>query len=189
MKFLTSSHLFTMSFALMTFAGTLAAALPATAADTNGGTITITGTVEDHTCELDKADTPVTLDTVSAVSLMNAKGTDVSAKDFTLSLKNCGEHAGTVKISVKGSPDSADTSAFANEAKSNPATDVAMNFYSLNGTTPTKVKPGGNEVTQSIKPTASKEASLNFRAAYVATGNAVTAGSFKSVLTFSLDYD
>ncbi|MEG5677641.1 fimbrial protein [Enterobacter hormaechei] len=161
------------------------AAPVAMASDNNTGTIMVTGTVVDNTCELDKTDTKVTLDKVSAVSLMNAKKTDVAAKDFTIGLKNCGAHASNVDITVSGTGDTKNTGAFKNEATDNPAEGVAMDFYSLNGTTPKQMKPG-DTATQPLTANAASE--LNFRVAYVGTEDSITAGSFKSVVKFTLNY-
>lgn len=177
-------------FSALCAALTLAMALPAVpsamAADSDG-TISVTGKVVDNTCELDKADIPVTLDTVSAVSLMNAKKTDVAAKDFTVALKNCGAHAKNVDITVSGTPDGEDSTAFKNEATNSAASGVAMDFYSLNGTDKTKMKPDGGEATQPLKDDVAS--TLNFRAAYVGTKDSITAGNFKSVVKFSLTYE
>lgn len=159
----------------------------ATAAEPNGGAITVTGTVEDTTCELDKAEIPVTLDTVSAISIKNASKADVAAKDFTVSLKNCGAHAGTVVVTVSGEGDGTDTKAFKNEATDNPANGVAMDFYSLSGTTPTQMKPG-DKARQAFTRQSDGTASLSFRAAYVGTSDTITAGSFKGVVNFTLSY-
>lgn len=168
---------------------TIVLVAPVAIAADSSSTITVSGRVIDNTCELVNADTPVTLDTVSAVSLINARKNDVATKDFSVGLKNCGAHATKVDITVTGTADSENYNAFKNEDTSNSAaTGVAMDFYSVSGTEITQIKPvGGEKASQSL--TADADNKLNFRAAYVGTRHTITAGSFKSVVKFTLDYE
>jgi type 1 fimbria pilin len=152
------------------------------------GSVTVTGRVIENTCTLDKTDTSVTLDTVSARDI--SKGADTAKKAFTVGLKDCGADATQVDIVTSGEADSDVADAFINAATGgDAASGVALHFYNVNGSTEKLMKPDGSMAGASQPLNASADNVLNFKAAYTGTKEKATAGNFRSVVNFKLNYE
>lgn len=154
------------------------------------GTVTVTGRVVENTCTLDKDNTPVTLDTVSARDV--SKGTDTAKKPFTVLLKDCGADATRVNIATSGEADSGIADAFINaETGGDAASGVALHFYSFDPPTGTAtlMKPDGSVAGASQELYPSSDSIMNFIAAYTGTNEKATAGKFRAVVNFKLTYE
>lgn len=168
---------------LMTF---MAAGAAHAASDT--ATITITGRVLANTCTIDSgsATQTIQLDDISDRDI-RGKGTTGGKKDVVIKLTNCGAGASGVVVSASGSEDTDDASAFANvKAQADGgATGVGVYFFQTDGTT--KFVPAGT-AKQTSELTPSVDNTLTYKASYVGTKDAVTAGDFSTVVNMTFEY-
>jgi len=157
-------------------------------AATDKATITITGKVLANTCTIDSssATQSIPLDDISDRDI-RGKGTIGGKKDVVIKLTNCGAGASRVVVSASGTPDADDASAFTNvkTQADGGATGVGVYFFQTDGTT--KFVPAGT-VTQisTLKP--SVDNTLTYKAAFVGTKDAVTAGDFSTVVNMNFNY-
>lgn len=174
----------------LTQATTLMLLLTAGAAQAASDTavVTITGRVLANTCTIDSgsATQTVTLPDIADRDI-RGKGTTGGATDVVIVLKNCGASASGVVVSASGNPDTDDTTAFTNAVAQDDggATGVGVYFFQTDGTT--KFLPGGT-VTQTSTLTPSVDNTLTYKASYVGTSDAVTAGTFSTVVNMTFDY-
>lgn len=150
--------------------------------------ITITGRVLANTCTIDSgsASQTVTLPDIADRDI-SGKGTTGGAKDVVIVLKDCGAAASGVEVRASGNPDTKDTTAFTNAVAQadGGATGVGVYFFQTDGTT--KFLPDGT-VTQTSALTPSVDNILTYKASYVGTSDAVTAGTFSTVVNMTFDY-
>ncbi|SFT38252.1 major type 1 subunit fimbrin (pilin) [Kosakonia arachidis] len=160
----------------------------ATQAASDTATITITGTVLSNTCTIDSSSAVqnITLGAISDRDI-KGKGTTGGKKDVVIKLTNCGAGTSGVVVRASGTPDADDALAFANARvqESGGATGVGVYFFQTDGTT--KFVPAGT-ITQTSSLIPSVDNTLTYKASFVGTKDAVTAGDFSTVVNMTFDY-
>ncbi|MEP8888259.1 fimbrial protein [Enterobacter roggenkampii] len=156
--------------------------------EAHDGSVTITGTIQDNTCEVapDSQNKKVEMGDY-AREQFRQKGDSSAMKPFTINLDNCGPAASGAKVTFSGTPDTTDNTLFALETgvEEETASGLALGIYENNGQ---KISPNSSSSSVPLKP---KQASvaLDFTARYVAVNDSVTVGSAQTTVTFSVLYD
>ncbi|HBB6326621.1 TPA: fimbrial protein, partial [Escherichia coli] len=154
------------------------------AADDNAitdGSVTFNGKVIAPACTLVAAtkDSVVTLPDVSATKLQTNGQVSGVQTDVPIELKDCDTTVTkNATFTFNGTADATQITAFANQASSDAATNVALQMYMNDGTT--AIKPDtetGNILLQDGDQT------LTFKVDYIATGKA-TSGNVNAVTNF-----
>ncbi|KFD19993.1 hypothetical protein GTPT_1440 [Tatumella ptyseos ATCC 33301] len=162
----------------------LMSAMTAHAAKSDSATITISGVVQDTTCQFNTDIYTTTLDSV-ADTAFKAVGETMSIKEVLVSF-TCGSDSTGVKISVAGevNQDGTDTTAFKDFGGS---TGIALRLLASNGST--VLKPSGTSSTSKITLDSNHTGTYTFKAGYVKTADVITPGSFTSVVSLSFNYN
>ena len=154
------------------------------AADDNAitdGSVTFNGKVIAPACTLVAAmkDSVVTLPDVSATKLQ----TNGQVSGVQIELKDCDTTVTkNATFTFNGTADTTQITAFANQASSDAATNVALQMYMNDGTTAiTPDTETGNILLQDGDQT------LTFKVDYIATGKA-TSGNVNAVTNFHINY-
>lgn len=155
----------------MLAAGILSGASFAYAVDS---TITVTGTVLQRTCTIDKKDVTVDLGNLYTSDLVNVNSTS-SWKNFQLKLTNC-QNMSTVTAMFSGTSDSNDY--YKNNGD---ASNVMVEIQEVNGNTALK---SGSKISANVS---NNNATLDLRARAVSKGN-TGAGSINSQITVTYTY-
>lgn len=150
------------------------------------GTVNISGTIQDNTCELAPDSQNKTIDMgIFAASQFRQSGDFSAAKKLTLNLQYCGPAASGATVTFSGTADTQNPEMFALEAAAESAKGLALGIYDTDGK---PIAPGKSSASVALKP-GQTSASLNFLARYVAVQDSVSAGSANGVVTFVVDYD
>lgn len=158
------------------------------AADDNAitdGSVTFNGKVIAPACTLVAAtkDSVVTLPDVSTTKLQTNGQVSGVQTDVPIELKDCDTTVTkNATFTFNGTADTTQITAFANQASSDAATNVALQMYMNDGTT--AIKPDtetGNILLQDGDQT------LTFKVDYIATGKA-TSGNVNAVTNFHINY-
>lgn len=156
----------------------------ATAANAADGQITFTGKISDTTCDValtgGTTDLVVQLGAFVKSKVVNASDV-LSEHDVTFNLTNCPSAYTKVGVKMEGTADTVMTDAFANQTTTGGATGMAVKL--LDGAN--VISP--NTVT-ALKDITSGAAQLQYKAQFIATQAAVTAGDFSSVVNYTMNY-
>jgi len=149
------------------------------------GTVNISGTIQDNTCELapDSQNKNVDMGTV-AESQFSRIGDFSAAKIFTLNLQNCGPAASEASVTFSGTTDKQNPDMFAIESGADSASGLALGIYDSDGN---RIAPGKSSAGVALKP-AQASVQLTFTARYVSVMEDVTAGSANVIVTFVVNY-
>ncbi|MDM2843627.1 fimbrial protein [Citrobacter portucalensis] len=151
------------------------------------GSVNFTGKVIAPACTLVAAtkDSSVTLPDVSATKLQTSGQESGVKTDVPIELKDCDVTVTkNAAFTFSAAQDSNITTAFANQATTGQATNVALQMYMPNGTD--KITPN-TETAQDGIQLATGDQTLKFLVDYVATGKA-TAGTVNAVVNFHINY-
>ncbi|MEB5978546.1 fimbrial protein [Enterobacter vonholyi] len=156
------------------------------AANAHDGTVNISGTIQDNTCELapDSQSKIVEMGTVVGTQFRQT-GDFSPAKHFTLNLENCGPAASEATVTFSGTEDAQNPELFAIELGADSAEGLALGVYDDNNQ---RIAPGDTSVGIPLKPGQASVA-IDFSARYVSVLNSVTAGSANAVVTFVVNYE
>lgn len=167
------------------FAALLAGAISVNAGAADTAVIVITGTVVSNTCTLSDSSRHQTkvLPPIADRDI-RGRGTTGASVSFDIDLEDCGPGTTGVRVTASGTPDGSETDAFGNTLADG-AKGVALYVYRTNGTD--RFKPDGS-VSEVSPLTPSTSNRLTYRAAYVGTGEAVTAGRFSTVVNMKFEY-
>lgn len=154
-------------------------------ANAHDGTVNISGTIQDNTCELapDSQNKSVDMGTVAGSQFKRA-GDFSPAKHFTLNLENCGPAASEATVTFSGSADSQNAELFAIEAGTDSASGLALGIYDSSGE---RIAPGETSAGIVLNPGQASVA-MDFSARYVSVNDTVTAGSGNVTVTFVINY-
>lgn len=153
--------------------------------EAHDGTVNISGTIQDNTCEL----SPDSENKVIDMGVLAAKGFDGKslrspAKEFSLNLINCGPAASEASVTFTGTPSSSQSDFYSIDASSESAKGLALGIYDIDGhlLPPNKASEavsigGGQQVVE-----------MKFSASYIALEDAVVAGSANVTVTFVVSY-
>ncbi|MBC6504434.1 type 1 fimbrial protein [Citrobacter freundii] len=155
----------------------------ATAANAADGTITFTGDITDTTCDValtgGTTDLVVNLGAFVKSKVVNASDV-LSEHDVTFNLTNCPTAYTKVGVKMEGTADAVMTDAFGNQTADG-ATGMAV-----------KLLDGANVISPdtvtALKDITSGAAQLQYKAQFIATQAAVTAGKFNSVVNYTMNY-
>ncbi|MDM2857135.1 fimbrial protein [Citrobacter sp. Cpo071] len=155
----------------------------ATAANAADGTITFTGNITDTTCDValtgGTTDLVVQLGAFVKSKVVNASDV-LSEHDVTFNLTNCPTAYTKVGVKMEGTADTVMTDAFGNQTPGG-ATGMAV-----------KLLDGANVISPdtvtALKDITSGAAQLQYKAQFIATQAAVTAGEFNSVINYTMNY-
>ncbi|EMV3437437.1 fimbrial protein [Escherichia coli] len=161
------------------------------AADDNAitdGKVTFNGKVIAPACTLVAAtkDSVVTLPNVSATNTkLQTNGAVSGVKtDVPIALEGCDVTVTkNATFTFSGTADGVQPTAFANQATTDAATNVALQMYLPDGST--SVTPGTE--TSNIQLADSAEQTVTFKVDYIATGKA-TSGNVNAVTNFHINY-
>lgn len=161
------------------------------AADDNAitdGKVTFNGKVIAPACTLVAAtkDSVVTLPNVSATKLQTNGAVSGVKTDVPIALEGEGCDVTVTKnatFTFSGTADGVQPTAFANQATTDAATNVALQMYLPDGST--SVTPGTE--TSNIQLADSAEQTVTFKVDYIATGKA-TSGNVNAVTNFHINY-
>ncbi|BBJ66361.1 MULTISPECIES: fimbrial protein [Enterobacter] len=149
------------------------------------GTVNISGTIQDNTCELAPDSQNKTVDMgVVAASQFRRAGDFSPATHFTLNLQNCGPAASGATVTFSGSADGQDPELFAIAAEADSANGLALGIFDRNG----KLIAPGKTSTEVILKAGQASVVMEFSARYVSVQNSVTVGSANAVVTFIVNY-
>ena len=155
------------------------------AADDNAitdGSVTFNG----KACTLVAAtkDSVVTLPNVSATKLQTNGAVSGVKTDVPIALEGCDVTVTkNATFTFSGTADGVQPTAFANQATTDAATNVALQMYLPDGST--SVTPGTE--TSNIQLADSAEQTVTFKVDYIATGKA-TSGNVNAVTNFHINY-
>ncbi len=159
------------------------------AADDNAitdGKVTFNGKVIAPACTLVAAtkDSVVTLPNVSATKLQTNGAVSGVKTDVPIALEGCDVTVTkNATFTFSGTADGVQPTAFANQATTDAATNVALQMYLPDGST--SVTPGTE--TSNIQLADSAEQTVTFKVDYIATGKA-TSGNVNAVTNFHINY-
>ncbi|MFT2667518.1 fimbrial protein [Escherichia coli] len=159
------------------------------AADDNAitdGKVTFNGKVIAPACTLVAAtkDSVVTLPNVSATKLQTNGAVSGVKTDVPIALEGCDVTViKNATFTFSGTADGVQPTAFANQATTDAATNVALQMYLPDGST--SVTPGTE--TSNIQLADSAEQTVTFKVDYIATGKA-TSGNVNAVTNFHINY-
>lgn len=173
-------RLLAVGYVIATMAGVNSSAMAAS--DT--ATITITGTVKDNTCTLDKSDIPVTLPDVSIRDFAGEVDKEIESVSIPVSFSNCGSGSTNISVVVSGSDDS-DSSSGKVFKNTGTATGIGVVLYDANDT---KFNTNGTTIGQLID-VKDGSATATYVAKYISTKNIITAGTVSAVLTAKFIYN
>ncbi|VCV82712.1 Laminin-binding fimbrial subunit ElfA [Escherichia coli] len=158
------------------------------AADDNAitdGKVTFNGKVIAPACTLVAAtkDSVVTLPNVSATKLQTNGAVSGVKTDVPIALEGCDVTVTkNATFTFSGTADGVQPTAFANQATTDAATNVALQMYLPDGSS---VTPGTE--TSNIQLADSAEQTVTFKVDYIATGKA-TSGNVNAVTNFHINY-
>lgn len=155
-------------------------------AASDSATVNVTATVVDNTCTPQWSDSGVSVD-LNRVSLKDFGADKIGAeKTFTLSLTDCGSDTTKVVVTASGAEDNTDSRLFSN-LESSGATGVAVAIWG-DSTQSTQLTPDG--LTSAEYTVSNQAVDMTFLARLMQTGDtAPTAGSVKSTVTLTMDYE
>lgn len=159
------------------------------AADDNAitdGKVTFNGKVIAPACTLVAAtkDSVVTLPNVSATKLQTNGAVSGVKTDVPIALEGCDVTVTkNATFTFSGTADGVQPTAFANQATTDAATNVALQMYLPDGST--SVTPGTE--TSNIQLADSAEQTVTFKVDYIVTGKA-TSGNVNAVTNFHINY-
>lgn len=150
------------------------------------GTVNISGTIQDNTCELapDSQNKSIDMGTFAA-SQFRRSGDFSPTKKFTLNLQNCGPAASGAKVSFSGTANTQNNKLFAIDSDEGGASGIALGIYDVDGKL---IQPGDMSKDIILKPGQSS-VSMVFYANYVATQDEVKPGNANVLVSFSVKYD
>lgn len=157
-------------------------------ASADQGVITFTGKITDNTCVVNSGskDFTVTLPTLSAKSF-SAKGDIAGRTAFKISLSDCATKTGGVHTYFE--PGSTIDTATGNlNTDSGGATGLQIVLQNQDGTTINLAGADGSQNSKNVQLT-DGAATMNYIAAYYATGTSVTAGPVSSSVIYSIVYE
>ncbi|MEH0886198.1 fimbrial protein [Enterobacter sp. UNJFSC 003] len=156
-----------------------------TAAIAHDGTVTISGTIQDNTCEIaaDSQSQTIKMGGVP-VNMFHSTGDKGPPISFSIDLENCGPAASGANVTFSGTPDEQDKRYFSVQVNQNSAVGIAMGIYSGDSVL---IEPG--KASDSYPLESNAAASLNFFARYVSVKDEVSAGNANVILTFLLSYN
>lgn len=149
------------------------------------GTVNITGTIQDKTCEIspDSVNQSVPLGTVASKDLKDA-GSATRAERFTIRLEQCGAAVSGASVSFSGTPDNTVPALVRLTALPGGATGLGVELLD-DAMTAIPVQSSSHQYP--IEP-GTGSAVLVFYARYRATGSGVTTGVANASVTFTLTY-
>lgn len=149
------------------------------------GTVNITGTIQDNTCELapDSITKEVDMGTFARKQFSHA-GDTASLKMFTINLQNCGPAASEATLTFSGVADATNPNLFAINGEPDAARGLALAIFDSEGNALMPDKPGGGHP---IKP-GEGSVVLTFKAQYQSVSETINAGIANATVTFVLDY-
>ena len=155
------------------------------AAQAHDGTVNISGTIQDNTCELapDSRNKMVNMGTVVGAQFSRV-GDFSPAKHFTLNLENCGPAASEATVTFAGTADSQNSALFSFDPGTESATGLALGIYDSNGQ---RIAPGETSAAIALKP-GQASVVMDFSARYVAVMDSVMVGSVSVTVTFVVGY-
>jgi len=176
--------------ALTLMAASLGAHAKSNVADAAMAQVNITATVTGGTCTPSWSSTSpvaVVLGKVSDTD-MAGKGDIGSMRPFTLSLTNCASGINKVSVMSVGTPDSLDTSAYANLSPANAAKGVAVTLFG-GSDQKTQMKPSGSSVDYAISNGGADMVFLAKLERTTDSGTAITDGDLQSTATLYMTYE
>ncbi|HDS6850949.1 TPA: fimbrial protein [Enterobacter cancerogenus] len=156
------------------------------AANGHDGTVNISGTIQDNTCEIspDSQSKIVTLGTVVATQFTFA-GERAPAVPFSIHLQNCGPAASEAQVTFSGTPDAQNKDLFTLESGTDSASGVAVGIYDTDGK---RLSPGTASAGVVIKP-GQASVELAFTARYVSVDDTVKAGIANATVLYEMLYN
>lgn len=149
------------------------------------GTVNISGTIQDNTCELSPDSQNKSVDMGTVVGSQFSRTGDFStAKTFTLNLQNCGPAASEATVTFSGTANAQNAELYALEAGADSASGLALGIYDSDGQ---RIAPGETSAGVVLKP-GQDSVAMAFSARYVAVMDSVTAGSANVTVTFIVNY-
>jgi len=157
---------------------------PLALASSDPVSVTITGKIIANTCTLDSTSVIVPLGSIALRSLQGAGNTS-APRSFNLDLKECGDAAKSVNVTVKGIADEQNDQALALTSEGDAAaTGVAIYLLDKDK----NLLPVNNGAVTTYRLAPSDINTLQFYAQYVATTDNPRAGEAKSSASIYLDY-
>ncbi len=157
---------------------------PLTLASSDPVSVTITGKIIANTCTLDSTSVIVPLGSIALRELQGAGNTS-QLKSFHLDLKECGDTAKSVNVTVKGIADEQNSQALAlTSAGASAAQGVAIYLLDKDK----NLLPVNDEALATYNLAPGNKNTLLFYAQYVATTDNPRAGEAKSSASIYLDY-
>lgn len=155
------------------------------AAHAHDGTVNISGTIQDNTCELAPDSQNKTVDMGTVAGQQFSRVGDFSpAKKFTLNLQNCGPAASEATVTFSGTADARNTDLFAIEQDEESATGLALGIYDGNDK---RIAPGETSSGVMLK-SGQASVDMDFSARYVSVIDSVKSGKANVVVTFVVNY-
>lgn len=156
------------------------------AGDAHDGTVNISGTIQDNTCELAPDSQNKRVDMGVVVGSQFRRTGDFSpAMKFSLDLQNCGPAASEATMTFSGTADAQNPKLYAIEAGSDSASGLALGIYSSDGE---RIAPGEASAGVILKP-GQASVEMDFTARYVTVKDEVTVGSANAMVTFVVNYE
>lgn len=159
-------------------------------AQTNTTNVTISSTVQEHTCTITGADDgglTFELATVSVHDFDKAAGLPVGEVIIPIVFSDCVSGINGVTVKVTGES-AGNTTAFKNTLDGNNsggATGIGVNFYDTDGKT---LIPSGTDVSATEQKFAREGIKLNYKASYTKVSEEVSAGNLHAMLTLRFIY-
>ncbi|HFK5719089.1 fimbrial protein [Enterobacter asburiae] len=156
------------------------------AAQAHDGTVSISGTIQDNTCELAPDSKNKTVNMGAVVGPQFRRIGDFSpAKPFTLNLENCGPAASEATVTFSGMADTQNPGLYALDAGADSASGLALGIYDSKGQ---RIAPGETSAGVVLKP-GQASVTMDFSARYVAVLDSVKVGSANVTVTFVVNYN
>ncbi|BBW44812.1 TPA: fimbrial protein [Enterobacter asburiae] len=153
--------------------------------EAHDGTVTISGTIQDNTCELATDSQNKTVEMgVLAVNQFTRKGNQTPEKAFSINLINCGPAASEASVTFSGTPDPQVNTLYSLDHSSDAATGIALGIYDSNAQ---PIAPGAQSLGVALEP-GQTSVELAFTARYVSVDDNVEMGSANVYVTFIVNY-
>jgi len=160
-------------------------AILAAGANAHDGTVNISGTIQDNTCELapDSQNKNVDMGTVAG-NQFSRSGDFSPSKIFSLNLQNCGPAAREATVTFSGTSDGQNSELFAIETEGESASGLALGIYDQTGK---RISPGAASVGVPLK-SGQVSVEMDFFARYVSVQDNVNSGKANVTVTFVINY-
>lgn len=156
-----------------------------TAAIAHDGTVTISGTIQDNTCEIspESENKTVQMGTLNRLQFSEV-GEHSPLQSFSIILQNCGPAASEASVTFSGKPDTMNSTLFALIDGADVASGLALGIYDSDGHLLAPDVMSKGVALQSEQ----KSVALEYNAAYVVVSNEVLTGKADAAVSFVINY-